>query len=222
MDRVETLKSQEFIPVEQLLSLLGFEENKLGNYERTWGPLNVSAALWLGGWQVSSYWVGGRKAGYLEFRIPLKISPAGFLAVLYENTHDAFASMQLPPELGIGKEESKYRATLRELMPSPPTIWADRHFFRFCLSRIEKNSDWSVADFQVNFAVVSGQLRFVAADLTVYCPARGAWLGTSEVSGRELFRKVPKRFADSVVRLEQHGKALVIGGRHIGASWRED
>jgi hypothetical protein len=222
-DYADFLRSRDPVPTEQILEQLNFKKNNLGNYFRTWANLRVAALEWLGGYHFILTWasVDRRSAGQPELRVPAKVAPALLLAVLYDSSKDAFSKGGLPPELQIGKEELEYRRKTQALMPPPPTIWADRKFLRFCLSYVDRAADWSQDDYVLRLAFAGEQLRIQAKSQTVFCPARGNWLGASIVSARDLFRRIPKRFLSQVVALQQKGDALVIDRRTVKAKWEE-
>jgi hypothetical protein len=220
----EKLKSDERMPMEDVLELLEFRRNALGALERRWPQLTVSTTEWLGAWHFICSWVTQRRAGIPEFRAPPTTSPVELLSVLYQLCEGAFKeSAEVPPELEIGRRYLEYQRKIRDLTPPPPTVWADREFFRFCLSYIERANDWSTADYRIAFKFYNGQLCIAVRETgrEVYCPARGTWLDTSEVSGRDLFRRAPKRFTSLAVSLKQEGQALVVDGHSVPATWIE-
>jgi hypothetical protein len=151
--------------------------------------------------------------------VPGNVAPAILLAVLYDHCGEAFGS-DLPLEFQIGKEELRFQHNLMSLRKFP-TVWADRTFFRFCISYLQRKCDWVEDDYSVRLDIVGNQLRIVSRAQTVFCPIRGEWLGASSVSARNLFVRLPKRFSRSVVVLAQEGKALRIDGYLIPAEWKE-
>jgi hypothetical protein len=215
MGESDTLQSQELLPVEDILQSLGFERNDLGGYEKNWGPLTLSSIEWLGGWHFIGYWIGRRTAGCPEFRAPSKVVPASLLAALYANYREAFQGQDLPTPLIRGKQEWENEIRLHAAKPPAPTVWADREFFRFCLSYIEKGDDWSSYDYPIKFAVFDHQLKFESKSRIVFCPARGQWSGPLQVQAKDLYRRLPKRFMGEVVALRQHGEKLLVGSQVI-------
>lgn len=161
-----------------------------------------------------------RQIGMPEFRVGSQVAPAMLLAELYDSCAGAFRGC-LPLEFQIGKEAYLDRRKTLSLMPPPPRIWADRKFLRFCLSYLDKSADWSNEDYTIRLAVADNQLRIEGKLETVFCPVRGEWLGVSTVFAKILFRRLPKRFSNSVVVLQQEGKALRIDRHLIPASWEE-
>jgi hypothetical protein len=124
-------------------------------------------------------------------------------------------------DLHFGKEWIAYQRELKRLIPPPPTVWADREFFRYCLSYIERQHDWLDQDYQITFSQVAGQLRIGAKDIEIYCPARGNWFGAVNISAKDLFHRLPKRLMGHVVRLELAAAKLSIDGHPIVARWVE-
>ena len=183
--------------------------------------MEVNAFEWFGGWQFLALWRDSRTMGMPEFRIFQNISPVELLARVYRTTKDAFTGLPLPPELEVGKAQDEYERKTRAVIPPPPTVWAEREFFRFCLSYIEKPNDLLERDYEIKLAATDGQLRIASGPHTIYCPARGSWLGSSTISARELFQILPKRFSRDAVSLEQHGNKLKVEGRYIKAVWHD-
>ena len=195
----------------------------MGVYSQSWGNLDIDAPEWLGGYHFICSWRApdGRSAGMPEFRVASRVAPALLLALLYQECRPSFAKGILPIEFQIGKEELDFQRKLRSLIPPPPTIWAEREFLRFCLSYLDKGADWSKEDYSLRFAVADEQLRIEGRLQKIFCPARGSWLGVSTVSARDLFRRLPRRFVNIVVVLQQKGNGLLIDGRLIPAHWEE-
>lgn len=220
-ESLDWLKDRTPIPTDQLLEALEFKRNNLGNYERQWGPVKLNAGEWLGGYYFSGLWVSAnrQRIGRPEFMVPRRVAPAILLAALYSHCGGAFGG-ELPPEFQIGKEELKFQQKLMWLRQLP-TVWAERTFFRFCISYLQRERDWVGEDYPVRLDVVDGQLRITRKAQAVFCPIRGGWLGASTVSARDLFVRLPKRFSKPVVALAQDGKALRIDGYPITAVWEE-
>jgi hypothetical protein len=222
-DYINQLKSLDPLPTTQVLELLGFKQNHLGNYSQRWERLEVIAPEWLGGYHFLCNWYSadGRRAAMPEFRVGSKVPPASLLALLYELCGESFQGNELPLPFQIGKEQLAFQRMIRSLTPRSPTIWADRKFLRFCLSYLDKRADWSNEDYTLRLAVADNQLRIEGKLETVFCPVRGEWLGVSTVFAKILFRRLPKRFSNSVVVLQQEGKGLRIDRHLIPASWEE-
>jgi hypothetical protein len=218
---IDWLKGRIPLPTGDVLERLGFRRNELGNYARQWGQVKMIAPEWLGAYHFSCDWVSAdrRTIGCPEFRVPRKVAPAILLAVLYDHCGGAFGG-DLPLEFQIGKEELKFQHNLLSLRKFP-TVWAERTFFRFCLSYLQRKRDWVEEDYSVRLDVVGNQVRIACKGQTVFCPIRGEWLGASTVSARNLFVRLPKRFSKSVVVLAQESKVLRIDGYSIPAVWEE-
>jgi hypothetical protein len=220
-DYIARLQSLEPTPTAQVLELLGFKRNELGNYARQWGPVKMIAPEWLGGYHFLCDWMRAdrRTIGCPEFRVPRKVAPATLLAVLYDRCGGAFGG-DPPLEFQIGKEELKFQHNLLSLRKFP-TVWAERTFFRFCISYLQREREWVEEDYSVRLDVLGNQLRIACKARTVFCPIRGEWLGATTVSARNLFVRLPKRFSGPVVVLAQEGKVLRIDGYSIPAVWEE-
>lgn len=179
------------------------------------------APEWFGGYHFSCVWVSvdRRTIGCPEFRVPRNVAPAILLAVLYDHCAGAFGG-DLPREFKIGREELKFQHNLMSLRKFP-TVWAERTFFRFCISYLQRKRDWIEDDYSVRLDILGNQLRIGCKGQTVFCPVRGEWLGASTISARNLFVRLPKRFVGSVVVLAQEGKVLRIDGYSIPAVWEE-
>lgn len=222
MENVDKLHNREPLPMEDVLQLLGFERNELGGYEKSWGRLTVTGVEWLNLWHFWCLWSSERTLGYPEFRVPNRIAPVKLLAVLYQLCRDAFHDAEFPEVFEVGKQEFEEQRRLRDIIPPPPTVWADSKFLRFCLTYVERGDDWSSYDYPICFSVEDGQLKIKSKSSTVFCPARGGWLGSSVVQAREFYRRLPKRFMSDVVTLQQHGKSLHVGSHVIPAHWVEE
>jgi hypothetical protein len=222
-DYITRLRSPEPMPTAQVLEELGFKRSRLGCYARNWERLEVVAPEWFGGYAfLCTWWSPNRRTfGIPEFRVPSKIAPACLLAILYKECSGAFGQGALPIEFQIGKAQYEIQRKIQSIIPAPPTIWADRKFLRFCLSYLDKSSDWTNEDYPLRLLVTGKQLRMEGKPRTVCCPVHGEWLGISIVSAKALFRGLPKRFLSSVVPLQQEGKAVRIGRYSIPATWEE-
>jgi hypothetical protein len=100
-------------------------------------------------------------------------------------------------------------------------VWADRQFLRFCLTYLEKADDWSISDYTIVLTASAEQLIIKSRSRTVYCPARGAWPGSSEVSARDIYRRLPKRFSGDVVTLVHRGGTLLVDSHVLPSRWIE-
>jgi hypothetical protein len=218
---IDWLKGRVPLPTDRVLEGLGFKLNALGNYERQWGPVKMIAPEWLGAYHFLCTWMSAdrRKMGCPEFRVPGNVAPAILLAVLYDHCGGAFGG-DLPPEFQIGKEELRFQHNLLSLRKFP-TVWAERTFFRFCISYLQQKRDWVDEDYSARLDIVGSQLRIACKAQTVFCPIRGEWLGALTVSARDLFVRLPKRFSRSVVVLAQEGNVLRIDGYSIPAVWED-
>jgi hypothetical protein len=160
--------------------------------------------------------------GIPEFRVGPLTSPAALLATLYDQCGGAFRrSLSAPTELRIGMEELEYQRKTRALTPQAPTVWADRQYLRFCFNFIRQNLDDDGC--AITLSASNGQLRIDCApqSLTVYCPVRGEWVGTSEIAAESLFRLVPKRFNRPLISLLQYGDKITIDSRNVPARFVE-
>ena len=181
-----------------------------------------ACAEWLNRWHFGCLWSTEREIRCPEFLAPNRDTPVELLAVLYQLCCDAFHDAELPEEFKIGKQELEEQRRLRKIIPPPPTVWADSKFLRFCLTYVERGDDWSSYDYPICFSVQDGQLKIKSKSSTVFCPARGGWLGSSVVQAREFYRRLPKRFMSDVIMLQQHGKSLHVGSHVIPAKWVEE
>jgi hypothetical protein len=160
--------------------------------------------------------------GLSEFQIGPMTSPATLLATLYDQCGDAFRRLSsLPTELRIAKEEWIYERRIRALASQAPTVWADRQYLRFCFNYIRRGLDEDGC--AITLSASNGQLRIDCApqSLTVYCPVRGEWVGTSEIAAESLFRLVPKRFNRPLISLLQYGDKITIDSRNVPARFVE-
>jgi hypothetical protein len=222
---LERIASRNPLPSEEAFELLAFQRKSSEVFVRNWGSnLEVSAVGWLAGYQVLCHWwsPNRRNAGIPEFHVGRKIAPCWLLTVLYETCAGAFPKDELPPEFVVGKREFELKQSTRLIRPAPPTVWADREFLRFCLSYLDKTADWANENYLMRFCMRDGQLRIKGKNGTVHCPARGEWLGISTISARDLFRVLPKRFVNNVVRLCQEQEAMLVDGHRIPARWQKE
>jgi hypothetical protein len=221
-DYLENLRSRDPLPTERVLHLLGFTESRVGGYERKWGNLEVSCVEWLGTWNFVCSWVTPREMGIPEFRVGPLTSPAALLATLYDQCGGAFRrSLSAPTELRIGMEELEYQRKTRALTPQAPTVWADRQYLRFCFNFIRQNLDDDGC--AITLSASNGQLRIdcMPRPLTIYCPVRGEWVGSSEISANDVAEKLPKRFRRKFVALRQEAHSVIIDSRIVPAQFFE-
>lgn len=223
----------ESYPIEETLRILGFDEkNEYGNPKRSWGPLEVVAMPWIGCWELmfSTKW---RSEDVIplpyELKIPPKSSPIVILSIIHEAWNSWFSSLETPEDLKLGKEfgERNWEDQLHEYL-NRPTLWADREFFRFCISYLDKMFDWSKEDFEVALSYVDGQLKMKIKEIEVHCPARGHFNGILTLpSARQFFRYLPKRIMDYTVLIQViDNDKVVIGSRQLPylmqAQWSEN
>ena len=219
-DKVPT-ELAEIYPIEDTLRILGFdEENQFGNPKRSWGPLEVVAAPWVGCWLLmfSAKWRGKDVIPIpYELRIPPKETPIVILSIIHEVWQSWFSSIDTPADLRLGKEfgERNWEEQLQEYL-NRPTLWADREFFRFCVSYLDKFLDWPEEDIRVELSYTDGQLKLRVKDKEVHCPARGNFNGTLTLSARQFFRYLSKRFIGDTVLIQVIEKEkVIIGSRQL-------
>lgn len=214
----------EPLPNEEILKSLNFKKNQIGCYEKQIDILKVSACEWFGGWAYTAYFNTGRTAAMQEFNVISEdIATIDILTTLYKIWFDAFgkkvAEDRTPTELYYGKIHFEYKKNIQKLLPPKPTIWADREFFRFCISYIDKHIDWSENDYEIRFSKFEDQLCLTAKDIVLYCPARGQWLDTMSVSARHMYRSVPKRFLGDIVIISADPESITIDSHLIEARY---
>jgi bifunctional DNA-binding transcriptional regulator/antitoxin component of YhaV-PrlF toxin-antitoxin module len=213
------------VPVEEALRILGFKENQFGNPSRKWGPMTVTAGVWIGCWELLltfDQMPGGRTILLpTEIRIRMEIAPVDILGLLLHTWKGRFPLEKAPDDLRLGQVFlDKLDEEQQEYLNSP-SLFAEREFFRFCIAFIEKHKDWSEADYDVLFSYKDRQLSILVEDIEVCCPARGKFDGTVTVSGRHLFRYLPKRFLSPGVLIQIHPKlGLLIGNHRLQGSWQ--
>lgn len=231
-DKVPTELAKTY-PVEDALRILRFDEkSQSGNPKRTWGPLEVVAGPWVGCWELlfSTKW---RSEDVIpipyEAKIPTEVTPIVILSIVHDAWESWFSWLDIPADLRLGKEfaERNWEEMIEELS-NRPILWADREFFRFCVSYLGKCFDWSQEDCAVTLSYSDGQLKLRIKDIEVHCPARGNFNGILTLqSARKLFRYLPKRFIDDTVLIEVVDKEkVVIGSRQLPrlmeAQWSEN
>jgi hypothetical protein len=217
----------EKYPIEETLRILGFEENSLGNLERSWGHLTVKAGPWIGCWQLmfSTKWRSERELPIpYEMCIRVPETPIVILSIIHEAWKYWFRRMETPSDLLMGKEfgDRNWQAVL-DKYNCRPTLWAEREFFRFCVGYLEKQYDWPEEDCDVEFSYADGQLKLRAKDIEVHCPARGKFNGRLTLSARHLFRYMPKRFTAETIFIQvTDNDKVIIGSRLLNAQWVEN
>ena len=222
----------EIYPIEDTLRILRFdEESEFGNPKRFWGPLEVVAAPWVGSWLLmfSTKWCSEDVIPIpYELHIPPKERPIVILSIIHEAWQSWFSWMDTPADLQMGKEfgERNWKEQLKEYS-NRPTLWADREFFRFCVSYLDKFLDWPEENIKVELSYADGQLKLRVKDIEVHCPARGKFNGTLTVSARQFFRYLSKRLIGDTVLIQVIEKEKVIIGsrklpRLMQAQWSEN
>ena len=210
-------------PIEAILPGLGFVKTELG-FARRWSGLEFVGCEDLFAWTLMRE--GRRTTREMwppyQARVNSPIKPIELLATLYKMWADTFESAA-PPDahLRLGKAWLDYQRELRNLIPKPPTLFAERELFRHCLTHVERRHDWAEADYAIVFSQIPGQLRIRVGETEVHCPAEGEWVGEAMVSARELFRRLPKRLMGQTVCLRIDDNALLINGYPISARWHE-
>ena len=218
------------LSVEEIVKSLNFKKNAYGCYEGKIDILNISACY--GGigsaWQLiisfSNHHSQAMRGILLtphDFLIPGEIAPIELFLMFYKHWKDArggdLNNTLLPIEIYYGNIYFENKKNLQKIVPSAPTLHADRTFFRFCINQLDKNIDRSTADYDIEFSKFENQLQLKAKDLTLYCPAHGDWLGTMVVSANDFFDFVPKRFLSDTVRIEEESGYILINSYRIKA-----
>ena len=157
-----------------------------------------------------------------HLRVNSPIKPIELMATLYKMWAEVIRCASPPDDsLRLGEAWLDYQRDLRNLIPKPPTLYAERELFRFCLTHIERRHNWVEADYAIVFSQITGQLRIRAGEIEFHCPAEGEWVGEAIVSARELFRRLPKRFMGQTVQISLQDDTLLFDGHPIAAQWRE-
>jgi hypothetical protein len=210
-------------PIEAILPGLGFAKTELG-FARRWSGLEFVAC------EDPLAWTLMREGRVTERemwpphqrRVISPMKPIELMATLYKMWADTFETTAPQDEpLCLGKAWLDYQRELRNLIPPPPTLYAEREYFRFCLTHIERRYDWAEDDYAIVFSQIPGQLRIRAGETEFHCPAEGEWIGEAVVSARELFRRLPKRLMGPTAYLQMNDNKLLIDGRPIAARWHE-
>jgi len=216
------------LPIEEVLQILKFDEiSKYGLPTKRWGAIEVSAGPWIGCWQLLIYInIHSKQTIYVpqERCIGIVMKPIDLLAIIYNTCDSLFRNEEPPIELLWGKiHQEQYWKKQRQEEEKRPKVWAEREFFRFCISYIEKMNDWSEEDYDVELTHTDGQLKIRAKQMQVCCPAIGTFHGTLTISARQLYRKMPKRFLANTVRLIVMPEAkVIIESTQFPAIWAED
>lgn len=215
----------EKMPIDKALDALGFVKTEEIGYSREWDGVAFDASESFLGWCLIFGGHISRREMIEPFpiHIPSEIAPIDLMATIYKYWAMAYPNKD-PNELSLiwGKEWIDYKKELRQLIPDVPTVWADREFFRYCLSFIEKRIDWDKADYDIEFSFENGQLKIVAQDIALFCPSFGQLIGTTKASARQLFRRIPKRFLGGLVSINSDGKKLLIDSCELDATWSDD
>lgn len=217
----------EKLLIEDALNRLGFfESSESGLPKRSWGPIEVIAGPWIPHWKlIITIKQNNDRNIYLpqELAIGLNMRPIDILAIIYCACDSFFRKEDPPKELMWGKMEwDRYNKEQREEYERRPKVRAEKSFFRFCISYIEKKYDWPNEDFDVEFSHADGQLKIMAKDIVVFCPAIGTFNGTLTISARQLIRRLPKRFVSPTVFIEVIKEDKVIISSHMfPAKWIE-
>jgi len=215
------------MPVEEALKLTGFTgRSDYGNLKRTWGPIEVIAGPWIWEWKLL---ITIKRNSKRTIHVPQELSigramrPIDILVIIYCACDSLFLKEEPPKELMWGKLEwNHYNEELRQELERRPKLWAEKQFFRFCISYLEKRYDWANEDYDIEFSHKDGQLQIKAKNDIIFCPAIGTFNGTLTMSARQLFRRLPKRFVSPTVFIEVIEKDKAIISSHmIPAKWTE-
>ena len=210
-------------PIEAILPGLGFAETELG-FARRWSGLDFVAC------EDPLAWTLMREGRVTEremwpprnLRVNSPIKPIELMATLYKMWADTFESAAPPDEhLRLGKAWLDYQRELRNLIPQPPTLYAEREFFRFCLTHIERRHDWAEADYAIVFSQIPGQLRIRAGETEFHCPAEGEWVGEAMVLRERAIPPTAEATDGPQSRFRIEGDMLLFDGHPVAARWRE-
>ena len=206
-------------PIEETLNVLGFnEKSEFGNPKRSWGPLDVTAGPWVGSWLLnfSTKWRSEEVIPIpYELKIPPNETPIVILSIIHNAWKSWFNWLDTPYDLQLGKEfgERNWARVLHEEL-NRPFLSADRGFFRFCVSYLDKFFDWHEEDARIELSYADGQLKLKVKDIEVCCPARGKFNGVLTLSARHFFRYLSKRITGHTVTIEVIDETKVtIGSR---------
>lgn len=217
------------LPVEEIVKSLNFKKNVYGCYEGNISILNISACYeGIGSaWRLIIAFSIHRSQGIdnipvpHDFLIPGEIAPIELFLILYTHWKNALGGdlddTLLPMELYYGKIYHQNKKDLQKIVPSAPTLYADRIFFRFCINHLGKNLDRDTADYNIAFSKFENQLQIKSKDLVLYCPAHGDWLDTMVVTASDFFDCVPKRFLSDTVLIQEKPGYLQVNSHMIPA-----
>ena len=130
------------LPIEEALKLLGFfERSEYGLPKRTWGSIEVIAGPWIWNWKLLiTIHKNSRDVIYIpqELCVGLTMRPIDILVIIYCACDSLFRKEEPPQELMWGKIEwERCNKKMRQEYERRPKIWADKDFFRFCISLYE-------------------------------------------------------------------------------------
>jgi len=211
------------VSIEDAAIALDFHE-KDGCYRREWDGLRfylfdgpVGGTLLRDGFHMKrSAWPP------LEHHLPSVIATVELMATIYRLWAEVFSGKESADAYLLwGKEWIDYQRQLKALTPRPPSLRADRGFFRYCLNHIDPDHEWKQTDYEITLSSIPGQLRIKTKHVDVYCPAHGTWLGEATVSARDLFKRLPGRFSSSSVLIECDAGRLRVGSAEVPATWQE-
>jgi len=155
--------------------------------------------------------------------IPRESSALVFLGKVYELWREVFGKQQPhDPMLRSGMAWCEFNSNIKRMMPSAPTVFVDREFFKLCIKRVR---DQAALDKDVNvvaFSMLPGHFRISTKSQALCCPARGNWLDVSAVVTDELFERLPKRFMRDQIHIQQYTDRLIIDGHSISAVWCQE
>ena len=218
----------ENLPIETALNRLGFvERSEYGLPKRNWGRIEVIAGPWIWEWKLLiTIKRNSERTIYLpqEHSIGRTMRPIDILAIIYCACDPLFRNEEPPKELMWGKLEwDRYNKEKREEYERRPKVWAEKSFFRFCITYFEKRNDWANEDYDIEFSHADGQLKIKAKDDVVFCPAIGTFNGILTMSARQLFRHLPKRFVSPTVFIQVLKEQKVTISSHMipNAKWKE-
>ncbi|MBL0353826.1 MAG: hypothetical protein WBB96_15075 [Candidatus Dechloromonas phosphoritropha] len=209
--------------VDEIIPRLGFV-GKNDVHLREFDGIQFSIGTWIGCYMLSR---DGRVEKNTatpphETLVFSPTSPIELMATIYRLWTEVFGDREPQDScLRLGKQWLDYQGELKRLIPPPPTLWAEREFLRHSLNYIDKQHDWAEEDYLVKFSSLPGQLRIVAKETELFCPARGNWIGEVSISAKELFRNLTKRFIGPAVMLQIEADKLRIDNRVLRAKWGE-
>ena len=209
--------------VEEIIPRLGFV-GKNDVHLREFDGIQFSIGTWIGCHMLSRDRRAVKNTAIppREILVVSPTLPIELMATIYRLWTEVFGDSEPQDScLRLGKQWLDYQGELKRLIPPPPTLWAEREFLRHSLNYIDKQYDWAEEDYLVKFSSLPGQLRIVAKDTELFCPARGNWIGEVSISAKELFRNLTKRFIGLAVMLQIEANKLRIDNRVLRAKWGE-